>query len=120
MPKTISQILAEADEIIEKRAATKTVEDEISEDVMKIAEQLQNFSAEEDNSEDPLGTSVEKIAHALAVVEVFANLPYIQKAAAFSDMAEEAGYESDRIIACLEKAASKAGYVSLSELIPWL
>lgn len=126
MPKTIDQLLAEADEIIEKRASASKEDttEEISDDILKLAEQLSSTPVE-DGADEPVennhvNTLLEKISHSLAITEVFANLPYLKKAAEFEKQASEQGHSPEKIQGYLEKAASRANYVRMSDMVPWL
>ena len=124
MPRTIDQLLAEADDIIEKRASVskKDLTEEVSDDILKLAQQLSSTDVEEadDGDDSNVKTLLEKVAHAMAITEVFANLPYLKKAAEFEKQASEKGYDKEKIQGYLEKAASAANYVRISQMIPWL
>jgi len=120
MARNISDLLREADDIIEKRASQKPAAISAGEeDVFKLAEALRG-SIREEVQAPAEWTLQEKLAHALMLVGTFANLPELTKMAQFEKKASAAGYEADEINACLEKRASFDTLTSISDLIPWL
>jgi len=124
MSLTIDALLAEADEIIEKKASPVPQKPEVvDEEVTKLANFLmddENFveppkpELEVKTAEQPL---VEKIAHALAITHVIANLDELTKIAEFQQKSLDAGYTEDQVIAFLEKNADGIG-AKLAKL-PW-
>ena len=121
MPKSIDELLAEADSIIEKRAEKKEEESSDISEILKLAQSLQNETIEEDDlPESNCVSLLEKVARSLAITEVFANLPTLKKLGEFNKVASERGCSPDQIDAYLEKAASQTKMVKMVDIIPWL
>lgn len=100
MTKTINDLIAEADQIIEKHT-TKTAAAQ-SDDVFKLAEELTRPA---DDSEFHM-TMTEKVAHAFALVDTVLNLPEIVKLAQFEEEAVKKGIAPERIAGYFEKNAA--------------
>lgn len=116
--RSFEHLIAEADEILEKRASDKAASEYGQDEVYKIANDLMEVKTEA--SETSVATLTEKIAHSLAIAEVFANLPLIRSMIQFEKKALDSGYAPEDIADYLEKNAGKKSYVSMSEVIPWL
>lgn len=110
----LDQIIAEADAVIEKRAA-KTQEPPAAlppadDDTVKLASFLENFEEKtaEPQTESPFQlTLTEKLASAVALVEALNNAEEFHKIAAFEEKAAAAGYTPEQISEYLEKKALK-------------
>jgi len=114
MAKSVSALLAEAEQIMTKHAAKK-VESVDSSVVLKLAEQLRQGPVVEDSD-----TSLTvKIAEAIAIVDTLINLEQIVKVAHFEGQAKEAGYNAEQISDYIEKNAGSK-FVSVVSMIPWL
>jgi len=116
--KSFENLIAEADEILEKRASNSPATELEQDDVYKIANDLMEVKS--DAPETSIATLTEKIAHSLAIAEVFANLPLIRSMVQFEKKALDAGHDPEKVAEYLEKNAGNTGYVSMSEVIPWL
>lgn len=120
MAVNLSQLLQDADEIIEKRASS-TVFEKVpqpkEDEVTKLARELVEGEGGTDADE---WTSQEKLAHAIMLVATYANLPELTKIAQFESKAAEAGYSSEQIDRLIEKRANAKPVVTLETLIPWL
>lgn len=127
MGKKITDLLEEVDEVIAKRAsAPKEVVSE--KDVFAMADQLRKQASPEqpvveeevESVETPIQTLNEKVAHALALTEVYANLPFFQRLSEFEKRAAKNGLEEQEVISFLEKKAFHQNYITLDKLIPWM
>lgn len=114
MAINLSQLLKDADDIIEKRASKKPDESTRKDDISKLAEELKA------SSEDTEWTPQEKLAQAIMLVSTYANLPQLAKLAQFEAKALKAGYDESAIESFLEKRAGAEHLVDLRSLIPWL
>jgi len=126
MAKKIEDILAEVDEVIAKRASAPK-EDVSETDVFTLAGQLRkqatpNPIVEEavEEIDTPIQTLREKVAHALALTEVYANLPFFRSLSEFEKKATENGLEEQEVISFLEKKSFHKKYITLDKLIPWM
>jgi len=115
--KSFDRLIAEADEVLEKRASSQGKEDLDQDEVYKIAGDL--LELKNDETTDVISLT-EKVAHSLAIAEVFANLPLIRSMIQFEKKALDAGHDPEKIAEYLEKNASKSNYISMAEVIPWL
>lgn len=119
----LDQIIAEADQIIEKRASAPAKEQPVSNDgeVSHLANFLENFEGEKTaqvREEAPFQlTFVEKMASAIAIVEAVNNFEQFQKLAQFQEHALKNGYTQEQVDEFLEKKALK---VPTSVAIPAL
>lgn len=122
MAKSIGQLLAEADEMIEKNAAAtstkKAAAQPAEESVEVLAERLLKLGGQADTAEDP--GLLPKLAHAIAVVDTLLNLPTLAKVAALEEKAREAGHSDEAIAAYFEKNASALPTISCLQLMPWV
>jgi len=117
MAINLSQLLKDADEIIEKKALEKKSSPAISRDeVTKLAESLKAGTEASTNEWTPQ----EKLAHAIMLVATYANLPQLSKIASFEEKALKAGYSPSEVEAFIEKKAGIQNSVTLETLIPWL
>ena len=116
--RSFEHLIAEADEILEKRASGKEASELGQDEVYKIANDLMEVKTED--SETSIVDLTEKIAHSLAIAEVFANLPLIRSMIQFEKQALDSGHNPEKIADYLEKNAERTGYISMSEVIPWL
>lgn len=110
----LDQIIAEADAVIEKRAAKTQVTPAVlpppDDDTVKLASFLENFEEpkiENQNTSPFQMTFGEKLASAVAMVEAINNMEEFQKIAAFEAKAVEAGYTQEQVEQFLEKKALK-------------
>jgi len=107
---TISDVMREADEIIEQRLSEgqeKTASAKFSdEDIFKLAEEVRSEPKQEVSEEPALNTVLEKVAHALAVADTVVNLDVLIKAANFAEQARAAGKSDEEIDAYLQKHAA--------------
>ena len=105
--RNIDQLMAEADQIIEKNmeksASQKTASDD---DIFKLAAQVRGQPAQPEG-ESNVVTLTEKTAEAVAIVNTLLNLEELTKIAQFQKMAQEQGYNSEQISGVLEKRAGK-------------
>lgn len=131
MAKKISDLLEEVEEVLSKKAASP--KEEFSEkDIFTLADQLKKQAAPglplessveptPDMQQDaPIQTLREKVAHALALTEVYANLPFFQRLSEFEKKASENGLKDQEVASFLEKKAFHKNYVTLDQLIPWM
>ena len=116
--KSFEHLIAEADEILEKRASSNKASEFGQDEVYKIANDL--MEVETKSPDTSVATLTEKIAHSLAIAEVFANLPLIRSMIQFEKQALDSGHDPEKIADYLEKNGGKTGYISMSEVIPWL
>ena len=113
--RSIDQLLAEADRIIEKKASTKVATNVVSsgDDVDKLASMLEadlGFSVTQEKVAAPkeiIDTPFEKIARSLAIAEALVNLNEMKKIAEFEAKAKAAGYSESKINEYIEKKASE-------------
>lgn len=122
MAKSIGQLLAEADEMIEKNAAAASVGSEKTagveeESVEALADRLLKMGGQEAKEQDP--NLLAKVAHAVAVVDTLMNLPTLAKVAELEDKAREAGHSDEAISAYFEKNAGSFQLVSCLQFMPW-
>jgi len=104
MTKTFNDLIAEADQIIDKHTTKTAAQTAIqqADDVFKLAEELIRPA---DDSKTHM-TMIEKVAHAFALVDTVINLPEIVKLAQFEEEAMKKGISPDRIAGYFEKNAS--------------
>jgi len=127
MAKKIQDLLEEVDEVIAKRASAPK-EEMSGEDIFALANQLTKKASPEQITVDegieeidtPIQTLREKVAHALALTEVYANLPFFQRLSEFEKKASENGMKDSDVTSFLEKKAFHKEYVTLDQLIPWM
>lgn len=100
MVRPISDLIAEADKIVEHHM-TKQAASHEQEDVFKLAEELKKPVASPGDL-----SMTEKIAHAFALVDTVLNLPELVKIAQFEDAAREKGIPSEKVADYFEKNAS--------------
>jgi hypothetical protein len=107
MSKTLSELLAEADHIIEKRGeAAKPVESG-NDDIIKLASMLSMDDEQTTVVTAPLEmTLFEKVAHSMAIVETVARIGEFEKLAQFKEAAAEQGWSEAQIDEYLEKKAT--------------
>ena len=127
MSKHLSDILKEADELIEKRASegiSKTASAKTAaagDDVFAMAQALVRGPAPSaEMPQSSVATLVEKIAHAAAVVDTLRNLPALMKLAEFEEAARKAGYSEAQIGDFIEKRAGVFKIESVFEQMPWV
>lgn len=109
MAKSIDELIREADVIIEKRASKKSEVDTVlpaDDDVVKLAALLVEDVMPATSEPKIEETLVEKVAHAIALVETLSSLNQIQKIMQFEKTAKEAGHTDEQIDAFLEKNAA--------------
>jgi hypothetical protein len=119
--RSFSDVTREFDELFLGAEKTASTQKKASfEEVDSLVEQLRapglpptanNFSAKEP---DPLW---EKVAEGLAFAETIANLPALQKIAAFEERALEEGYSEEQISKAFSKTASSKNYRSIMDII---
>jgi hypothetical protein len=128
MAKKVSDLLEEVESILSKRASSPK-ETMTEKDIFSLADQLrkqaspsvaQVGSDEVVELDTPIQTLREKVAHALALTEVYANLPFFQRLTQFEKKACENGMTDQDITSFLEKKAFHKSYITLDKLIPWL
>lgn len=114
--KNIDQLLAEADNIIEKRASSKTqvkVASVSSDEVDKLASMLDSldFVVPQEKVANKVeiitDTPFEKVARSLAITEALMNIEEFRKLAEFEDKARASGYTEAKISEYIEKKASE-------------
>lgn len=110
MSKSVSALLAEAEELISTKLAAKEEATDPSV-VLKLAEQLR------EGVKEPSLTV--KIAEAIAIVDTLINLEELVKVAHLEAKAKEAGFTEDQVADFLEKKAGTK-FVSVTSMIPWL
>lgn len=108
----LEQIIAEADQIIEKKASKKQevpVASSTDDDTVKIASFLESFEEKPGSKEEsPFQmTFVEKLASAVAMVEALNNIEDFQKLASFKEAAISKGFTPEQVDSFLEKKAIK-------------
>ena len=113
MARSVGSMLAEAQEIMEKRASLKP-EAPKPELVHKLAAELRKVP----ESDDKVDLTV-KIAEVIAIVDTLLNMEEILKVAHFEGQAREAGYNEEQITDYIEKKASPK-FVSVISMIPWI
>lgn len=130
MAKKVSDLLEEVEAVLSKRASSP--KEEFSEkDIFTLADQLRKQASPELPLEDsvepadtqldtPIQTLREKVAHALALTEVYANLPFFQRLSEFEKQSAEKGLGEQEVISFLEKKAFHRNYITLDQLIPWM
>jgi F420-0:gamma-glutamyl ligase len=112
MPKKLSDLLKDADDLITKKTAS-VAELPKDDDVVKLASEL--VSTEESTA--PELNFAEKVAHAAALLDTLINFESLIKVAAFEEEAKQAGYSEEQITDYFEKKAS-VPFRSVTELIP--
>lgn len=121
--RNISDLIREADEIIEKRASKKEDKPVDNDEITKLANSLmeqENLHQEKIASvsiEKPLQSVVEKLAHAVALVDTYINLEEFQKVADFEEKALEAGYSPEAIEQYVEKIASDGRFKTVMKAL---
>lgn len=125
---SLAQILNEADEIIRAKTASgisKTASAPVSsgDDIFKLAEEVRRGppaavkEAAADVSDDEIATVTEKIAHALAITETYANLGVISRLDDLEKQALAKGNTPEQVNAYFEKNASRFGYRSIFDIV---
>jgi len=114
MGKSVGYLLAEAQEIMEKRASLRP-EAPKSEMVVKLANELRKAP----ESAEPGTDLTVKVAEAIAIVDTLLNMEEILKVAHFEAKARESGVTDEQITDYIEKKASPK-FVSVVSMIPWL
>jgi len=116
MAKSISDLLNEADDIIEKRASVSTpISSDVDDGTIKLAEDLETWGLDAPKEEaesvkvasvevDPYLDINEKVAHAIAIIDTVMNLPLVQKIAEFEKKAAEQGFSKEEIDEFVKKA----------------
>jgi hypothetical protein len=127
---SIDELLAEADQEIKAltkkastdKAASNAGQPFSDDEPVKFAAFLADFAEENVESaqvkkaeEAPSETVVEKVAHALAILESLANIEQIHKMALFQEKAAAAGYNAEQIEKFLEKQALRPFSLSPSQ-----
>lgn len=110
MTKSVSSLLAEAEELISTKLASKRVSHDSSA-VVKLAAELR------EGAREPNLTV--KIAEAIAIVDTLINLEELVKIAHLEEKAKAAGYTEDQVTEFIEKKASPK-FVSVTSMFPWL
>lgn len=106
MARSLSDILNEAEGIIEKRASEKPVAQSFDA-VEKYASFLNGLASAAPSPAAPEEFNLlEKIAHAIAIVDTLTFLEEHEKIAQFEDICRERGYSEEQIAGFIEKKAS--------------
>lgn len=120
--KALDQLMLEADELISSRTAgiSKTASVSSDDEIFALAAQVKSGggtskTAAETVSDDDIVTVTEKLAHAVALVDTWQNLPTIIKLANFEESAKKSGYTPEQISSFLEKNAGQFQIKSVLE-----
>lgn len=115
----LDQLIAQADEVIEKRASkAPVVTPELaseSDETVKLASFLRDLEPGSVGTSEPSPfqmTFIEKLASAVAVVEVLGNIEEFNKLAEFEAKALAAGHTQEQVDAFLMKQAGLAGDIA--------
>lgn len=127
MSRSVSALLAEFDEVVEKQAAlaqTKTASPaEEADAVVKLAERLARSESVKTASvgvqTDP-ASLLTQIARSLAITDTLLNLPTLAKVAELEKKAVAAGATPEQVGAYIEKHAAALPMVSVMQYMPWL
>jgi hypothetical protein len=121
--RSLSALIKDADTIIEKRGGGQQVKTASvkEDDIFKLAEQIRT-SRPEVSIEVPndVVTLVEKIAHAVCLVDTMLNLDTLSKIDKLEKVAKEKGMTDDQISKWFEKKAGQnLKLKSVLHLMPW-
>jgi len=131
MAKKVSDLLEEVEAVLSKRASSPK-EGFSEKDIFSLADQLRKQAspgsplensvepALDTEQDSPIQTLREKVAHALALTEVYANLPFFQRLSEFEKKASDNGMTDRDVTSFLEKKAFHRNYITLDKLIPWM
>jgi hypothetical protein len=108
MGKTLSQLLQEADNIIEKRASVEVTPVAIEEDeIFKLAEQVRNHVPVVEKAPEPfVPTEAEKLAYAMAMLETILSSKELKAMDTFEKAAAEKGLSPESVQRFFEKTAA--------------
>ena len=109
----IDQLIKEADGIIDGRKPVESPQTDDS-DTVKLAIMLVQEEAQAPISQETL---IEKLAHAVAIVDVAMNFEEFNKLAQFQDTAAARGIPAEQISAYLEKKAESLAPKSLARYL---
>ena len=110
----IDQLIKEADSIIDGRREEPALQADDNETVKLASMLVQNDSVYTPVQASP-ETLVEKLAHAVAIVDIAVNFEQFQKLAQFQEQARSQGIPEEQIAAYLEKRAQAS-----PSLMRWL
>jgi len=129
--RSINDLIRDADQIFEKRAAAsgkKTEGSYTDTDIFKLAEEIRKSPerpseklAEQDlvEADVDIMSLREKIAHSVAIVDTLLNFDQLQKIASLETAAREKGFSDSQISEYLEKNAELQFRSVLTEM-PWI
>ena len=106
MARSLEQLISDADQIIEKRAAAPKAQAAVDDgEVVKLASLLAAKDAPQADTFQM--TMLEKVAHSIAIVETIQQLEQLEKIAKFEEGCRGKGFSEDQINAFLEKRGFK-------------
>lgn len=110
MGRTLSQLLQEADNIIEKRASVEVTPVAIEEDeIFKLASQVRNYVPVVEKAVEPfVPTENEKVAYAMAMLETLMSAKELKAMDTFEKAAAEKGMSPESVQQFFEKVANKS------------